>query len=224
MATLTRTGTILGTPGYMSPEQFEGGAVDERTDIYSLGVVLFELLTGRLPFTGQTPLAVALRHKTEPPPPPRSLRREVPAWVERACLRCLEKDPARRFASAAELAKTLRRPRAAGRPSRRILESGDTVIEDETESTDFALVLASSREKTGWSVGMALRYGDRYFRLEQSAAPTGDGAWTYRFSFWPEEQILRKIVDYEQDWRDRAAAAENRLSARVQKWISRRRE
>ena len=64
LTTLTRTGTILGTPGYMSPEQFDAHGVDERSDVYSLGVVLFEVLTGRLPFTGQTPIAVALAHKT----------------------------------------------------------------------------------------------------------------------------------------------------------------
>jgi serine/threonine-protein kinase len=68
MTALTRTGTILGTPAYMSPEQFDAFGVDERSDIYSLGVVLFELLTGRLPFKGSSLVSVALKHKTEPPP------------------------------------------------------------------------------------------------------------------------------------------------------------
>ena len=79
ITTLTRTGTILGTPGYMSPEQFDAHGVDERSDLYSLGVVLFEVLTGRLPFSGQTPIAVAIAHKTQLPPLPRALRPGVPA-------------------------------------------------------------------------------------------------------------------------------------------------
>ena len=114
MATLTRTGTILGTPAYMSPEQFDAFGVDGRSDLYSLGVVLFEILTGRLPFKGASLVSVALKHKTEPPPLPRSLRVEVPAWLERVVLRCLEKDPTRRFATAEELVAELRRPRKAG--------------------------------------------------------------------------------------------------------------
>ncbi len=100
VTTLTRTGTMLGTPGYMSPEQFDAHGVDERSDLYSLGVVLFEMLTGRLPFAGQTPIAVALAHKTQTPPLPRSLRPGVPAWIEHIVMRCLEKEPEKRYASA----------------------------------------------------------------------------------------------------------------------------
>jgi serine/threonine-protein kinase len=111
LTTLTRTGTIVGTPGYMSPEQFDAHGVDERSDVYSLGVVLFEVLTGRLPFSGQTPIAVALAHKNEIPPLLRSLRLR-PA-CRRAVLRCPKRTRAR-FVSAAALAE-LRRPREGGR-------------------------------------------------------------------------------------------------------------
>jgi serine/threonine-protein kinase len=219
MSTLTRTGMIVGTPGYMSPEQFDG-QVDERTDVYSLGVVLYEMTTGRLPFTGPTPIAVAMKHKTETPVPPRALRRDLPAWLERIILRCLEKDPAGRFTSAAELAAELRRPRRGGRPRLRRLATGDAVVEDESESSDWALVLSSPEEKTGWTVGMALRYGGGYYRLEETLprAP-GQESWTYRFSFWPAEQVFRRIVDYEQDAADRRAASERSLKGRLQRWI-----
>jgi serine/threonine protein kinase len=221
MATLTRTGTIVGTPGYMSPEQFEGLSVDERTDIYSLGVVLFELLTARLPFLARTPMAVAIKHRTEPPPLPRTLRPEVPAWLERIVLRCLEKDPAARFTSAAELACGLR-PSRPGRPARsRRLPTGDHVLEDDSESTDWALVLGCPSEKTGWETGLALRFQERFFRLGRIDPPSPETpGWTYRFEVWPESEILRQFVDYEKDSAERAAVRERSLSSRLQRWIS----
>jgi serine/threonine protein kinase len=217
MATLTRTGTIVGTPGYMSPEQFEGQGVDERSDLYSLGVVLFELLTARLPFTGQTPLAVALKHKTEAPPAPRALRRDLPAWLERVVLTCLEKEPARRFASAAELAAELRLPRS-GRVERHRLPSGDLVIEDASGTTDWALVLASTAEKQGWTTGMALCFGGRHHKLVEILPPGEESPrWTYRFGFWPEGEVFRRLLDYEEDCAARAAAGQ---PSTLQRWLS----
>ena len=223
LATLTRTGTILGTPGYMSPEQFDAHGVDERSDLYSLGVVLFEVLTGRLPFTGQTPIAVALAHKTETPPLPRALRPGIPAWLERVVLRCLEKDPARRFATAAELAVELQWPREGRAPRVRALPSGDGVLLDPGETTDWALVLTSVHEKTGWTDGMALRFEDRYYRLVGAQAPASEGApWTYRFAAWPEGEVFRRLVDYEQDLAAREEAASNKLTGRLSRWLGRR--
>jgi len=223
LTTLTRTGTILGTPGYMSPEQFDAHGVDERSDLYSLGVVLFEVLTGRLPFTGQTPIAVALAHKTETPPLPRALRPGIPAWLERVVLRCLEKDPARRFASASELAAELRRPREGQPPRTRPLPSGDGVLLDPGEATDWALVLTSAHEKTGWVEGMALRFEERYYRLMDLQAPASGGApWAYRFLAWPEGEIFRRLVDYEQDLVARAEADGKKLSGRLTRWLGRR--
>jgi serine/threonine-protein kinase len=217
LTTLTRTGTILGTPGYMSPEQFDTHGVDERSDLYSLGVVLFEVVTGRLPFTGQTPIAVAIGHKTEPPPLPRSLRPGIPAWLEHVIMRCLEKDPARRFATAAELAAELRRPRSAAPSRPRALPGGDEIVLDPGETTDWALVLASPREKTGWGAGMALRFEERYYRLVEASAPRGHGGhWTYRFAAWPEGEVFRRLVDYEQDL---AARVESR--GRLSRWLGR---
>jgi len=222
LTTLTRTGTILGTPGYMSPEQFDAHGVDERSDVYSLGVVLFEVLTGRLPFTGQTPIAVALAHKTETPPLPRSLRPGVPAWLERVVLRCLEKEPAQRFASASELAAELRRPREGAPPRSRALPSGDGVVLDPAETTDWALVLTSAHEKTGWAEGMTLRFEDRYYRLAGAQAPASEGArWMYRFVSWPEGEIFRRLVDYEQDLAARQEAASKRLTDRLSRWLGR---
>jgi protein kinase-like protein len=221
VTTLTRTGTLLGTPGYMSPEQFDAHGVDERSDLYSLGVVLFEVLTARLPFRGQTPIAVALAHKTEPPPLPRTLRPGVPAWIERIVMRCLEKEPEQRYASAAELASELRRPRSGAMPRLRALPSGDGVVLDPGEATDWALVLTCAREKTGWSEGMALRFEDRYYRLVRAYAPTGSAPWTYRFTAWPEGEVFRRLVDYEQDQAEREQQASQKLGGRLSRWLGR---
>jgi eukaryotic-like serine/threonine-protein kinase len=96
---VTQSGTVMGTSNYIAPEQASGGDVDPQTDVYSLGVVLFELLTGRVPFTGESFVAVAMRHVNEPPPSVLELRPEAPLRVANAVDRALAKDPADRFAS-----------------------------------------------------------------------------------------------------------------------------
>jgi serine/threonine protein kinase len=220
VTTLTRTGTIVGTPSYMSPEQFDTHGVDERSDIYSLGVVLFEMLTGKLPFTGQTPVAVAIKHKIEPARPPRALRSDLPQWMDRVVVRCLEKDPGRRFPTASDLSAELRRARGTG-PHARRLPSGDAVIEDDSASTSFALVLSSATEKTGWPLGMAFRMEERYYRLDAVQAPSGDTRrWTYRFATWPEGLVFRRLVDYEQDCAERTASVAG-LGSKLARWMKR---
>jgi serine/threonine protein kinase len=100
---LTEAGAIIGTPEYMSPEQALGDEVDIRSDIYSLGVVLFELVTGRVPFEGSTAVGVAMMQKTELPPEPVSINDQIPIEFNHLILKCLEKDPKRRFQSADEV-------------------------------------------------------------------------------------------------------------------------
>src|SRR5206468_777181 len=113
---LTQTGLAVGTPGYMSPEQASGSTrLDGRSDIYSLGCVSYEMLAGSPPFTGSTPQAILARHLSDPVPPLRTVRRSVPASVEQAILRALEKVPADRFATVTQFADALEAP-AAARP------------------------------------------------------------------------------------------------------------
>jgi serine/threonine-protein kinase len=104
--TLTGTGVVLGSTAYLAPEQASGQPVDERADLYALGCVLYEMVTGAVPFSADTPVATMYRHVNEDPPAPSSVR-PVPLGLEGAIMRCLEKDPRRRFGSAAELEHAL---------------------------------------------------------------------------------------------------------------------
>ena len=104
---LTGAGVMIGTPEYMSPEQSEAKEVDHRSDIYSLGVIFYEMATGRVPFEGETPLSVAMKHKTEAPRDPRDFSPQLPESFTRVILRCLEKDREKRYQSAEELLSEL---------------------------------------------------------------------------------------------------------------------
>jgi serine/threonine protein kinase len=109
-ARLTTEAAILGTPEYMSPEQVIGGALTEATDIYALGVVLYEMLTGTLPFTGDTPLATAAKRLNESPPNPAIASPGLDAKWSEAVLRCLARDPRERFLSALDICTALQTP------------------------------------------------------------------------------------------------------------------
>jgi len=104
---MTQTGTVLGTSDYIAPEQAQGHRVDEHTDVYSLGVVLYELLTNEVPFPGENFVAVAMRHINEPPPSIRDKRADVPPRVEAAVQRAMAKDPHDRFQTMADFCREL---------------------------------------------------------------------------------------------------------------------
>jgi eukaryotic-like serine/threonine-protein kinase len=107
--TITQTAAVVGTAQYISPEQAQGQTVDYRSDLYSLGCCLYEMLTGTVPFTGATPVAIAYRHVREDPTPPRQLNPDVPAPLEAICLKAMAKLPDNRYQTAAEMQDDLER-------------------------------------------------------------------------------------------------------------------
>jgi serine/threonine protein kinase len=113
---LTQTGAVIGTAAYFSPEQAEGHPADPRSDIYSLGVVMYELLTGAPPFSGENSLAIAYQHIQRVPEPPSRLRPDVPPGLEAIVLKAMAKDPADRYQTAAEMVEDLDRLRADETP------------------------------------------------------------------------------------------------------------
>jgi serine/threonine-protein kinase len=106
---MTETGSIVGTAQYLSPEQARGGEVDPRSDLYSLGIVLYELLTGKTPFEGDTPVEIAMKHLSNAPQPPSKLRPDIPRELDMVVLRALAKSPDDRYQSADEMEADLER-------------------------------------------------------------------------------------------------------------------
>ena len=106
---MTEVGSIIGTAQYLSPEQARGAPVDQRSDVYSVGIVLYEMLTGKVPFTGDTPLEIAMKHLSAIPKPPSQVRRDVPHDLDLVVLRALAKDPDERYQTAEEMDDDLAR-------------------------------------------------------------------------------------------------------------------
>jgi len=104
---MTTSGFVMGSPKYMSPEQVQAMPLDARTDIYSMGVLMYFVFTGREPFVGDTPSVIAYKHIGEAPRPPREINAAIPEWLSDIVLRALAKDREQRFASAADLATAL---------------------------------------------------------------------------------------------------------------------
>ncbi len=194
---LTGTGVGVGTPTYMSPEQGQGREVDARTDVYALGVILFEMLTGRVPYEADTPLATVIKHVTDPIPIPRQINPDIPETIERVLLRGLAKEREDRFASAGALATALKvavealptPPETASLPA----EWAGAMAVDQPAADDISQTRISqsdappppppATEKRGWLPwaaaigglligGIALLVGIFYFSGQGDASPS----------------------------------------------------
>ncbi|HEX5028995.1 MAG TPA: Stk1 family PASTA domain-containing Ser/Thr kinase [Gaiellaceae bacterium] len=128
---MTEEGAIIGTAQYLSPEQARGAPVDQTSDLYSTGIVLFELLTGQVPFTGDSPVEIAMKHLAETPPAPSDLRPDVPGDVDLVVLRALAKEPADRYQSAAAMDADLETVARGGRVAAETAEAATMVLSGE---------------------------------------------------------------------------------------------
>ena len=152
---LTQTGAVMGTATYFSPEQAEGMGIDARSDLYSLGVVLYEMVTGRPPFLGDTPVAVASKHVRDVAIPPRQLDPSIPPSFEAIILKCLAKDPANRYDTAEDLRADLIR----FSEGRTVVASSDTTALLAAAGEDTRMVGAVPRMDETQAVAMGAGFG-----------------------------------------------------------------
>ncbi len=174
---LTQTGTVMGTATYFSPEQAQGQDVDPRSDLYSLGVVLYEMITGRPPFTGDSPVSIAYKHVQEPVPPPRSIVPAIPAGLQAITLKLLAKRASNRYASAEDLRADLARFRA-GEPVLALQELEEMRARRAARATDEAtqgVPIAGAAAVAG-AAGLAAAAGADDATRVQSTVPSAPAA------------------------------------------------
>jgi len=146
---LTGEGVMIGTPEYMSPEQVEGKEVDSRSDIYSLGIILYEMATGRVPFEGDTPFTIGIKHKSEIPRNPRQINAQIPEDLSQVILRCLEKDKQKRYPSSEALLDELKRIEKA-------LPTTERVIPKRKPLTAKEITVTFKMKKLLWPAAVVL--------------------------------------------------------------------
>ena len=146
-ATLTNTSTILGSAHYFSPEQAKGGFIDNKTDIYSLGIVMYEMLTGKLPFEADSPVTIALKHLQEDPVPPKELNPKIPESLNKVVLKCMEKDANNRYQNVNELISDLQKIKQ--NPDAQI---GDDGINENDQTVEHTIIMAPVKEPVVESV------------------------------------------------------------------------
>ena len=173
---MTEAGSIIGTAQYLSPEQARGAPVDQSSDLYSTGIVLYELLTGSVPFTGDTPVEIAMKHLSQPPEPPSAQRPDVPRDLDYVVLRALAKDSAERYRNADEMDSDLERIARGIGVSAETAEAATSVL-SRTEVTDaLTTVRPAGAAATAATAATAYTPG-RYY--EYDAPPRRRTIWPW---------------------------------------------
>jgi serine/threonine-protein kinase len=164
---MTEAGSIIGTAQYLSPEQARGAPVDESSDLYSTGIVLYELLTGKVPFNGETPVEIAMKHLSQVPTAPSETRPEIPRDLDLVVLRALAKEPADRYRSAKEMDRDLE-----------LVGRGDSVG-PETEEAATMVLAGASTAATAVAARPAAYGGDERYRSYDGEVRTGRAWWPW---------------------------------------------
>jgi serine/threonine-protein kinase len=165
---MTEAGSIIGTAQYLSPEQARGAPVDESSDLYSTGVVLYELLTGEVPFTGETPVEIAMKHLQHVPPAPSTIRHEIPHDLDLIVLRALAKEPADRYRTAKELDRDLE-----------LVGRGEPVGAETEEAATMVLRGESSAATAVLPAGRSTVVTDERYRSYDGEVRTGRAWWPW---------------------------------------------
>jgi serine/threonine-protein kinase len=167
----TMTGAVLGTLAYISPEQAQGQTVDKRSDIYSLGVILYELATGQVPFKADTPLVLMMAHANEPTPPPTQVNPELSPAVEEVILRAMHKNPDERYQTAGDLAQALEKALNLAKPEPLLTsDPGPSPKTIETQKPSFSDADQASLHRQLASLQENLRFIDE--RVAEYVEPT----------------------------------------------------
>ena len=169
---ITEAGSIIGTAQYLSPEQARGAPVDESSDLYSTGVVLFELLTGTVPFNGETPVEIAMKHISQTPEAPSVQRQEIPRDLDLVVLRALAKEPADRYRSAQEMDRDLELVARGESVARETEDAATVVLAGTTAVTEIVGGSKPKRSTGGYG-------GDERYRAYDGPVSRGRGIWPW---------------------------------------------
>ena len=171
VTSMTQTGMVVGTPQYLSPEQALGKSVDARSDLYSVGCMLFELLTGGLPFDGDSAFSIAYKHVQEPPPAPSTVNRAVTPAVDALVERALRKDPAHRFPSAAAMREEIERVNSAAQASGTPLQASTPLVIGEGPRSVNAAPSLTNFPQVGGDIRTPAPQAQQPYRPQQASTP-----------------------------------------------------